>query len=54
MTPWDEFRALRPGAVAARLRGRTVIDPHAVLDPVACRAAGLEQVVLGAAAGGDA
>jgi UDPglucose 6-dehydrogenase len=54
MTPWDEFRALRPGTVAARLRGRTVIDPHAVLDPVACRAAGLEQVVLGAAAGGDA
>jgi UDPglucose 6-dehydrogenase len=54
MTPWDEFRALRAEAVAARLRGRTVIDPHAVLDPVACRAAGLEQVVLGVAEEADA
>jgi UDPglucose 6-dehydrogenase len=50
MTPWDEFRALRPEAVAARLRGRTVIDPYGVLDPAACRAAGLDQVVLGAPA----
>jgi UDPglucose 6-dehydrogenase len=48
MTPWDEFRALRPEAVAARLRGRTIIDPYGVLDPVACRTAGLDQVVLGA------
>jgi UDPglucose 6-dehydrogenase len=48
MTPWDEFRALRPDAVAARLRGRTVIDPYGVLNPVACRAAGLDHVVLGA------
>jgi UDPglucose 6-dehydrogenase len=50
MTPWDEFRALRADAIAARVRGRTVIDPHGVLDPVACRTAGLEQVVLGAPA----
>ena len=48
MTPWDEFRALRPDAVATRLRGRTVIDPYGVLDRVACRAAGLDQAVLGA------
>ncbi len=50
MTAWDEFRALRPEALAARLRGRTVIDPYAVLDAGACRAAGLEHVALGAPA----
>jgi len=47
MTPWGEFRALRVDAVAARLRGRTVIDPHGVLDSRACHAAGLEHVTLG-------
>ena len=47
MTPWSEFRALRPEAVAARLRGRTVIDPYGVLDPATCRAAELDHVVLG-------
>jgi UDPglucose 6-dehydrogenase len=50
MTPWDEFRALRPDAIAAQLRGRTVIDPYGVLNRAACRAAGLEHVVLGAPA----
>lgn len=47
MTPWSEFRALRADAIAARLRGRTVIDPHGMLDSRACRAAGLEHVTLG-------
>ena len=50
MTPWDEFRALRADAIAARLRGRTVIDPYRVLDAAACLAAGLDLVVLGAPA----
>ena len=48
MTPWDEFRALAPAAIAARLRGRTAIDPYGVLDAGACRAAGLDRVALGA------
>lgn len=48
MTPWVEFRALEPATIAAQLRGRTVIDPYAVLDARACRAAGLEHVTLGA------
>lgn len=48
MTPWAAFRALRPADVAARLRGRAVIDPYGVLDRAACREAGLEQVTLGA------
>ncbi len=48
MTPWSEFRELRAEAIASRLRGRTVIDPYAVLDAQACRAAGLDYCTLGA------
>ena len=47
MTPWPEFRELRPDTIAARLRRRTVIDPHRLLDGPACRAAGLDHVTLG-------
>jgi len=49
MTPWREFRDLRPADVAARLRGRTVIDPYGVLATEACLAAGLHHAVLGRA-----
>lgn len=48
MTPWSEFRELRAEAIASHLRGRTVIDPYAVLDARACRAAGLDYCTLGA------
>jgi UDPglucose 6-dehydrogenase len=48
MTPWPEFRALAPEAVARAMRGRLVIDPHRLLDPAACAAAGLEYLTLGA------
>jgi UDPglucose 6-dehydrogenase len=48
MTPWPQFRALAPAAIAGRLRGRVVIDPFSVLDRAAAAAAGLEHVVLGA------
>jgi UDPglucose 6-dehydrogenase len=47
MTPWPEFRDLRPDAVAARLRGRAVVDPHGILEGPAFRAAGLDYVTLG-------
>jgi UDPglucose 6-dehydrogenase len=50
MTPWPQFRALRPAELVARLRGRVVIDPSSVLDRAAAAAAGLEHVVLGAPA----
>jgi UDPglucose 6-dehydrogenase len=49
MTPWPQFRALEPRAIAGRLRGRVVVDPFSVLDRAAAAAAGLEHVVLGAA-----
>ena len=48
MTPWPQFRALAARDIAARMRGKTVIDPYGVLDGRAAAAAGLEHVVLGA------
>jgi len=50
MTPWGQFRSLDPAAIAARLRGKTVLDPYAVFDGPACRKAGLEYHTLGVAA----
>jgi len=47
MTPWAQFRKLDPVQIAGRLRGRLVIDPYAVLEAAACRAAGLEYHTLG-------
>ena len=47
MTPWAEFRELQPEDISGRLRGRTVIDPYAILPADACRAAGLDHVTLG-------
>jgi UDPglucose 6-dehydrogenase len=47
MTPWPDFRKLDPAALARRMRGRLLIDPFKVLDPKACRAAGLDHAVLG-------
>lgn len=47
MTAWREFRDLKPVEIAAAMRGRTVIDPFRLLDPAACRAAGLRQITLG-------
>ena len=50
MTPWGRFRNLDAAAIAARLRGKLVLDPYAVLDRAKCRAAGIEYHTLGAAA----
>ena len=52
MTPWPEFRSLRPEQLAAAMRGRLVVDPYRLLDPTACAAAGLDHLVLGAAPAG--
>jgi UDPglucose 6-dehydrogenase len=48
MTPWPQFRAVKPADVAARLRGRVVVDPFSVLDHRGAAAAGLDHRVLGA------
>ena len=49
MTPWPEFKSLTVPAVTAALKGRTVIDPYAILDGRAFAAAGLDYVRLGTA-----
>jgi UDPglucose 6-dehydrogenase len=47
MTPWALYGSVDMMAVAARMRGRLVLDPHGVLDAAACRAAGLTHRRLG-------
>jgi UDPglucose 6-dehydrogenase len=47
MTPWQAYGGIAPAEIKGRLRGRLVLDPHGVLDPAACRAAGLDQRRLG-------
>lgn len=47
MTPWRIYGGIPIAEIAARLKGRLVIDPHAVLDEKACRAAGLAYHRLG-------
>lgn len=54
VTPWPEFRELAPAALANVMAGRVVVDPYRLLDPAACRTAGLRQICLGApSAGGE-
>lgn len=48
MTPWPEYRTLLPEDVAFRLKGKLVVDPFAVLDRKAAKAAKLDHLVLGA------
>lgn len=50
LTPWQLFKQQSPEAIAARLDGRLLLDPFRVLDPAACRAAGLDYRTLGVAA----
>ena len=47
MTPWKLYAGFKPADIRARLRGKLVIDPHAILDEKACRAAGLDYHRLG-------
>lgn len=49
MTPWPEYREIEADDLAARMRGRTVIDPYRVWDRAAIEAAGLDYVTLGVA-----
>src|SRR5215470_14967365 len=51
MTPWPEFRAVSPRALAETMAGRVVIDPFRVLEPAAAQAAGLAHFVLGTSHG---
>jgi len=50
MTPWPEFRALKPADLSRVMAGRMVLDPYRVLDPLAAVAADLEHITLGSPA----
>ena len=47
MTPWPQFAKIALPEVAKQLRGKLVLDPYALLDAAACRAAGLVYMTLG-------
>jgi UDPglucose 6-dehydrogenase len=47
LTPWPEYRAIAPAAIADQLAGNDIIDPYRVLDRAAVRAAGLHHHTLG-------
>lgn len=47
MTPWKAYAGITAADIKARLKGRLVIDPNAVLDEKGCRAAGLDYHRLG-------
>jgi UDPglucose 6-dehydrogenase len=46
-TPWAEYRAIEPAALARAMRGRTVVDPYRMLDGAACARAGLRHFCIG-------
>ncbi|MCF8033704.1 MAG: hypothetical protein K9K69_11205 [Desulfarculaceae bacterium] len=47
MTPWKQFKEAVPERIAAKMKGRVVIDPYRVLDAAQCEGAGLEHYSLG-------
>jgi UDPglucose 6-dehydrogenase len=47
LTPWPQYREISAADIARTLRGRVVLDPYGVLDPIAAEAAGLLYYSLG-------
>lgn len=47
ITPWPEFKNIRPTDIRSRMKGRVVIDPYRMLDAGEVRAAGLDYATLG-------
>ncbi len=47
LTPWDEYRHISPTDIVNAMRGTSIIDPYAVLDGEAAKAAGLMHLTLG-------
>jgi UDPglucose 6-dehydrogenase len=47
LTPWPQYRAIKPGDIAQAMKGRVVLDPFRVLDGSAARDAGLQIHTLG-------
>lgn len=47
LTPWPEFKALDPIALAGAMKGRVLIDPYRCVDPQQAMAAGFTVLTLG-------
>lgn len=47
MTPWPEFKNLKPAEIKIRMKGLLVIDPYRILDAREVKAAGLDYAALG-------
>jgi UDPglucose 6-dehydrogenase len=47
LTPWPEYRAIKPADIAGALTGRIVIDPYSVLDPAGMQRSQLIHYTLG-------
>jgi UDPglucose 6-dehydrogenase len=47
MTPWREFADITPATIAARMKGKLVVDPFGILGRAACAAAGLRHLQIG-------
>ena len=47
LTPWPQYREINCAEIAKAMRGRIVLDPYAVLNPNAAKAAGLQVHTLG-------
>ena len=47
LTPWPQYRAITPAAIAGAMRGHIVLDPYGVLDFAAAKLAGLDIYTLG-------
>ena len=50
MTPWKEFYGTDIAEMKKLMRGKTVIDPHGILNPEDCKKAGLKYFRLGTGA----
>ena len=49
LTPWPQYRQIKPAEIAASLKGRIVVDPYKVLDREQALSAGLAYYTLGQA-----
>ena len=47
LTPWSQYRDISPMEISRVLKGKIVIDPFRILDPVKSFQAGLEWKTLG-------
>jgi len=47
ITPWPEFKKIKPTDLKSRMRGRIVIDPYRMLDAGEVKSAGLDYATLG-------